>query len=105
MLKISSAAANSRLLTRALISSALNILAEDRDSSEALGPRESVSWSQDRRYPDGGIKYREIATNVTPPVQSTAFHAGFIIPKVFISPKEIPFIIIYLSKKLTFIAS
>lgn len=38
MPKISSAAADSRLLTRALISSALNILAEDRGSSEARWP-------------------------------------------------------------------
>lgn len=54
MPKISSAAADSLLLTRSLISSALNILVEDRDWSgpESVGRWMSVSWSLDRRHPD-----------------------------------------------------
>lgn len=44
MLKISSAAADSRLLTRALISSALNILAEDSGGRPVrVRPRKSAS--------------------------------------------------------------
>lgn len=43
MLKISSAAVDSRLLTRALISSALNILAEDRGRPVRVRPRESAN--------------------------------------------------------------
>lgn len=43
MLKISSAAVESRLLTRALISSALNILAEDRGRPVHVRPWESAS--------------------------------------------------------------
>lgn len=66
MPKISSAAADSRLLTRSLISSALNILAEDSDSSKARWPA-GVGQLEPSQYPDGGIKYREITPNTPPP--------------------------------------
>lgn len=94
MPKISSAAADSLLLTRSLISSALNILVEDRDWSgpESVGRWESVSWSLDRRQPD---RWRDQISrdppNTTPPSSITFNRLPFtlfsIFPKFRLAPQ------------------